>query len=75
MNERQKISAEEWKAQRETERDKKEAQRYFEANKSSFKEMGYQASIEYLSKQNLRRGVLIVVKNEVANLLQPYLQK
>ena len=71
MNERQKISAEDWKVHRETERDEKEAQRYFENNKSSFKEMGYQASIEYLSKQNLRRGVLIFVKNDVANLLQP----
>ena len=71
LNDCQKNNAEYWKGQRETERDKKEAQRYFEDNKSSFKEMGYQASIEYLRKQNLRRGVLIFVKNDVANLLQP----
>ena len=63
MNERQKISAEEWK-------DQKEAQRYFENNKASFKEMGYQASIEYLRKQNLSRGVLVKVEIKVANLLQ-----
>ena len=75
MNERQKISAEDWKAQRETERDEKEAQRYFENNKASFKEMGYQASIEHLGKQNLRREVLADVKRKVYNLLQPDLQK
>ena len=70
LNDGQKNNAENWKGQRETERDKKEAKRYFEYNKSSFKEMGYQASIEYLSKQNLRRGVLVDVKREVANLLR-----
>ena len=68
MNERQKISAEEWK-------DQKEAQRYFENNKASFKEMGYQASIEHLGKQNLRREVLICVKMKVHNFLQPDLHK
>ena len=71
LNDGEKCAAIVWKGRRETERDEKEAKRYFEDNKSSFKEMGYQASIEYLRKQNLRRGVLIFVKNDVANLLQP----
>ena len=51
------------------ERDEKEAKRYFEDNKSRFKEMGYQASVEYLRKQNLSRGVLVDVEIKVANLL------
>ena len=75
LNDCQKNNAEYWKGQRETERDKKEAQRYFEDNKSSFKEMGYQASIEHLGKQNLRREVLVSVKLKVHNFLQPDLHK
>ena len=68
MNERQKISAEEWK-------DQKEAQRYFENNKASFMEMGYRASIEHLVKQNLRHEVLELVQIKVHNFLQPDLHK
>ena len=71
MNERQKISAEEWKDQRETERNDKEAQTYFENNKAIFKKMGYQASIEHLGKQNLKSEVLVFVRRKVYNLLQP----
>ena len=76
MNERQKISAEEWKDQRKTERNDKEAQTYFENNKAIFKEMGCRASMEHLGKQNLRREVLRVVRNKVHNFfLQPDLHK
>ena len=70
LNVGEKCAAIVWKGRRETERDEKEAKRYFEDNKSSFKEMGYQASIEYLRKQNLSRGVLVKVEIKVANLLQ-----
>ena len=52
------------------ERDEKEAKRYFEDNKSRFKEMGYQASVEYLKNQNLSPGVWRKVEIKVANLLQ-----
>ena len=75
MNERQKLCAEDWEVQRESERNEKEAQTYFENNKAIFKEMGYQASIEHLGKQNLTSKVLISVKMKVHNFLQPDLHK
>ena len=46
MNERQKISAEEWK-------DQKEAQRYFEGNKSRFMEMDCIASHKHINNLSL----------------------
>ena len=75
MNERQKLCAEDWEVHREAESNDKEAQTYFENNKAIFKEMGYQASIEHLEKQNLRSKVLIKVKMKVHNFLQPNLHK
>ena len=70
LNQIEKSNAEEWKCQRRMERDEKEAKRYFEDNKSRFKEMGYQASVEYLKNQNLSPGVWRKVEIKVANLLQ-----
>ena len=51
------------------ERDEKEAKKYFEDNKSRFKEMGYQASVEYLKNQNLSRGVWREVEIKVSNFI------
>jgi len=55
--------------------DLQEAQTYFEKNKAIFKEMGYQASMEHLRKQNFRREVLTIVEKKVDKFLQPDLHK
>ena len=63
MNERQKISAEEWK-------DQKEAQRYFEDNKSSFMEMDCIASHEHINNLSLGDRVKEFLRQKAHSLRQ-----